>query len=80
MNDRIGTTLFAIGGAAIGAALMYFFDPERGIDRRDRTRAQLVGAGEKVQEGWRSLSRATNQRAIGATEKALKWLHPKEAG
>jgi hypothetical protein len=28
-------------GAAIGAALMYLFDPERGDDRRTRLREQL---------------------------------------
>ncbi|MGH8494585.1 MAG: SRPBCC family protein [Gammaproteobacteria bacterium] len=51
----------------MGAAAMYFFDPERGRYRRALVRNQLVHAGHKSKRGLRVVGRDTRNRALGTT-------------
>lgn len=55
--------LFA--GAGIGAALIYFFDPERGARRRALLRDQLIHSGHKLQDAADATAADLRNRARG---------------
>ena len=59
---RATTTLAA--GLGLGAALMYYFDPDRGSRRRTHARNQLIQASHRVPEARAMLNRVAN--AVGA--------------
>ena len=63
MNGRDGWLL--LGGAALGAGVMYMFDPDRGNRRRALCRDQLVGAGNRTGMYAGKLSRDLRNRAQG---------------
>ena len=52
-------------GAAIGAGLLYLFDPERGARRRAQLRDQLEHTGREVEQAARTGSRRLRNRAAG---------------
>jgi uncharacterized membrane protein len=55
-----------LGGALMGAGLMYLLDPERGARRRGLVRDQVVRAGHKLGDGLDATSRDVRNRAVGA--------------
>ena len=68
MNKRA-----AIVGVGVGAALMYFFDPDRGRRRRALVRDKVEAAGNKVELYAEKMGRDIRNRAYGmaAETKAL---------
>jgi osmotically-inducible protein OsmY len=63
----------ALVGVGVGAALMYFFDPDRGRRRRALVRDKVEAAGDKVEMYAGKMSRDIRNRAYGvvAETKAL---------
>ncbi len=58
--ERRNSAMFAaVGAAAVGAAFMYFFDPEQGESRRssarDRLRQWYLSGRGQLDHGWRQL-------------------------
>lgn len=60
MNKRA-----AIVGVGVGAALMYFFDPDRGRRRRALVRDKVESAGNKAQDYAEKMGRDLSNRAYG---------------
>jgi len=54
-----------VGAVGLGAALMYFFDPDRGKRRRTLVRDKVEAAGNKVSEYAEKTSRDIQNRAYG---------------
>lgn len=75
-EDRSSTTggtdsaLSLLGAAGIGAALMYFLDPERGARRRKTAVDKLVHAGHVTEEALEKAGRDFGNRAGGAAAAA----------
>ena len=63
----------AIVGVGVGAALMYFFDPDRGRRRRALVRDKVEAAGNKAELYAEKMGRDIRNRAYGvvAETKAL---------
>lgn len=59
---------------ALGATLMYYFDPQAGARRRALLRDQLVHAGRLLREGRRITARDFANRAQGMWAEATRWL------
>jgi len=59
-----------IGGAGLGAALMYFFDPDRGNRRRSLIRDKVEGAGNKLSDTADKMQRDLRNRAYGVVAEA----------
>lgn len=55
-----------LGGAGIGATIMFLLDPDRGARRRSLVRDKLVHAGHVVTNGLGTTSRDVRNRARGA--------------
>ena len=68
---KAGNGLFMIG---MGAALMYFFDPQNGRRRRALARDQYVHTLRKLEEGKRVVSRDFSQRADGFKAQANRMM------
>ncbi len=69
------TGLLLIGGAGVGAALMYLLDPEQGRRRRALVRDQIVKAKNKTADAVGKTSRDLRNRAQGViaeTRSALR--------
>ena len=67
-----------LGGAVVGVALMYFWDPNSGRRRRARTRDKVVHAARLVNEGAKVTARDTVHRAQGAWAEAKRLFNPEE--
>src|SRR5262245_48863856 len=63
----------ALVGVGVGAALMYFFDPDRGKRRRTLVRDKVEAAGNKATDYAEKMGRDIRNRAYGvvAETKAL---------
>jgi uncharacterized membrane protein len=59
-------------GGVLGAAAMYFLDPQAGRRRRALTRDQLVHAGRALNEAGKVTARDTAQRARGLWSEAKR--------
>src|SRR5712691_4631162 len=59
-------------GGVLGAAAMYFLDPQSGRRRRALTRDQLVHAGRVLNEAGKVTARDTAQRARGLWSEAKR--------
>jgi osmotically-inducible protein OsmY len=59
-----------LGGVGLGAALMYFFDPDRGKRRRALVRDKAEAAGNKVGDYAEKMGRDIRNRAYGAVSEA----------
>jgi len=66
---RQGNGLFLIG---MGAALMYFFDPQNGRRRRALARDRYAYTVRKIEEGKRVVMRDATQRASGLMAKTQR--------
>ena len=62
--------LFALG-AAMGAALAYFFDPETGNRRRSMTRDRVLAFFRRTGHQAGRAGQAAKSQAYGVTQKAL---------
>ena len=62
-----------VGAVGLGAALMYFFDPDRGKRRRALVRDKVEAAGNKASDYAEKMGRDIRNRAYGmaAETKAL---------
>jgi gas vesicle protein len=63
--------LFALG-AAMGAALAYFFDPETGNRRRSMTRDRVLAFFRRTGHQAGRAGQAAKSQAYGATQKAVQ--------
>ncbi|HKP38949.1 MAG TPA: BON domain-containing protein [Pyrinomonadaceae bacterium] len=54
-----------VGGVGLGAALMYFLDPDRGKRRRAMVRDKVEATGNKVGDFAEKMSRDIRERAEG---------------
>ena len=68
--DAKSRGLGLVGGLGLGAALMYFLDPERGRRRRHMVRDQLVHAGRVAGDAVGTTSRDLRNRARGTAAAA----------
>src|SRR5438067_8691736 len=59
---------------ALGAASMYYLDPQQGRRRRALLRDQLVHAGRLLREGRRVTARDLVNRSTGVWAEAMRWL------
>jgi hypothetical protein len=82
-NDAAKIALAAIAGAAVGALVMYVFDPDSGRRRRALARDKAVRYAnetvESVQNTARDLrNRATGlaHEAAGAVSNVMPWTGP----
>src|SRR5205823_6121932 len=55
----------AVTGAACGALMMFFFDPERGHGRRTLARDRLQAIGRRGLQRWNRLTRGLTAQARG---------------
>ena len=76
MTSRDGWLL--LGGAALGAGVMYMLDPDRGNRRRALCRDQLVSAGNKTSMYAGKLSRDLRNRAQGLVAETRARLRREE--
>ena len=58
----------ALVGVGVGAALMYFFDPDRGHRRRTLVRDKVEAAGNKASDYAEKMGRDLRNRAYGMVE------------
>lgn len=65
-NDTTNRTLSILGGVGLGAAIMYFLDPERGRRRRHLVRDRVVHATHVAGGAIGSTARDVQNRARGA--------------
>jgi len=63
--------LFALG-AAMGAALAYFFDPESGNRRRSMTRDRVLAFFRRTGRKAGRAGQAAKSQAYGVTQKAVQ--------
>jgi hypothetical protein len=63
--------LFALG-AAMGAALAYFFDPETGNRRRSAIRDRVLASFRRTGRQAGRAGQAAKSQAYGATQKAVQ--------
>ena len=75
-SDR---ALSIIGGIGVGAALMYFFDPDRGTRRRGLVRDQIVHALNKTGDALDTTARDLRNRARGAVAETRARFQGEEA-
>src|SRR5688572_31263566 len=62
---KLMNTRDLVTGAAVGAALLFVLDPNRGAKRRALLRDKLVRAGRIADEGVRATARDMSNRARG---------------
>ena len=63
-----------VGGVGLGAALMYFFDPDRGGRRRALVRDKVGAAGNKVGCYAEKMSHDIRNRAYGVVAETKSFL------
>jgi osmotically-inducible protein OsmY len=68
-----------IGGVGLGAALMYFFDPDRGKKRRALVRDKVEAAGNKVEMAAGKVSRDLRNRCYGMMAETKSLFRHEEA-
>ena len=74
---RTSTKAFSlVGGASLGAGLMFFLDPDRGKRRRALVRDQGVRWSRKTREFAGSTSRDLQNRARGMEAAVKSWIQP----
>ena len=59
-------------GLGVGAALMYFLDPERGRTRRAHMKDKAVGLSNDARESLRGTAQDLSNRAAGMLHEARK--------
>ena len=64
-SQKTPSTLSLLGAIGIGAALMYYYDPQSGRRRRALLRDQIDHTTRKLQEGQRVVMRDATNRANG---------------
>jgi CBS domain-containing protein/osmotically-inducible protein OsmY len=69
-----GTVL--IGGAGLGAGLMYLLDPERGKGRRALVRDQAIRSARKTREAAEATARDAQNRTRGMLYSMKSWVSP----
>lgn len=63
-----------VGGAGLGAGLMYFFDPDRGRRRRALIRDQAAHWSRKTREAAGTTARDVRNRSLGLTAAVSSWM------
>lgn len=71
--------LVALGGAGLGAALMYLFDPDRGSRRRALLRDKFAAAANKLPDAVSATARDFKNRAIGLAADARARISSSES-
>ena len=68
-----------LGGLGIGAAIMYFLDPDRGRRRRALLRDQFVHAGRRLREARRITAVDIANRSSGLWVETSRWFREHSA-
>lgn len=68
-----------LSGLGIGAAIMYFLDPDRGRRRRALVRDQVVHAGRRLREARRVTAVDFANRSTGLWAEASRWFRTSPA-
>jgi hypothetical protein len=66
-----------VGGAGIGALLMYFLDPDRGRRRRAMMQDQAMKARRKISDAADATARDVRNRSAGLLWEARSWFTQK---
>jgi CBS domain-containing protein len=69
-------SMSVIGGAGLGAGLMYLLDPDRGKRRRALVRDQAVRSARKTREAAEATARDTQNRTRGMLYSMKSWVSP----
>ena len=69
-------TIAIVGGAGIGAGLMYLWDPDRGRRRRALVRDQFVHSANIAGDATETLARDARNRGYGVWASIRSWLRP----
>ncbi len=69
-------SMSVIGGAGLGAGLMYLLDPDRGKRRRALVRDQAVRSARKTREAVEATARDTQNRTRGMLYSMKSWVSP----
>lgn len=76
-RDWIEVGVSLLGGAGIGAAVMYLFDPDLGDERRERAAERAseyaAAAGETLGAGWERVAEGAHGAADRARAMAGEW-------
>ena len=64
-SPELSTLLVAASAFALGAALMYIFDPQQGRRRRALVRDQFVHAGHQIGDAASGVAQDLSNRAYG---------------
>ena len=78
-NEYAGMVWPALGGAALGAGLMYILDPDRGRSRRAYTRDKVSSAVNKTGQVIGKKSRDLRNRAHGIVSETGSFFHGSES-
>ena len=73
---QLHNTVSLVGGASLGAGLMYFLDPDRGRRRRTLMRARGNRLSRKTLEFADSTRLDVRNRAEGMSEAVKSWIQP----
>ena len=76
---RTNPGLVGAGGVALGGALMYLLDPDRGARRRHLIRDRAIRAGRVTGEGLGTAARDMRNRAQGLAAAARGHFRPSDA-
>lgn len=69
-------SMSVIGGAGLGAGLMYLLDPDRGKRRRALVRDQAVRSARKTREAAEATARDAQNRTRGIVYSVKSWISP----
>ena len=69
-----------VGSLGLGAALMYFFDPDRGKRRRALVRDKVDAAAHKAADKAEKMGRDVRNRAYGMVVETKSLLRREEVG
>jgi hypothetical protein len=69
-----------LGGAGLGAAIMYLLDPDRGNRRRALIRDKMVKVNRQTQEAVSGKVQDMTNRAKGMLHEAKSAFEPEESG
>ncbi len=71
---KLNGGLLSLSSFALGAGLMYLFDPERGRRRRAMVRDKLIWATHKLNDAVDATSEDLEHRAQGTAAEAVGWV------
>jgi CBS domain-containing protein len=75
-EDFMNKGISMIGGAGLGAGLMFLLDPDRGKRRRALVRDQAIRSARKTRNATEATARDAQHRARGIVSSMKSWVSP----